>query len=259
MTEVTDGGELEDYEEVDRPRGVLSTSDRRFLTLSDTERTDEFSRPGRRQRENAIEERINHAVIDLALLTRTIDQEEVKINLEDVFTANESAWEDIPRVQTSMRPAIQFLIRGIIIGQPDRSIIDALDFTRTLDPVITRFEDSIEAWLNAQRGMTADFELSLDVENVRSVDSLIEELEIRRSPVTGEDRLRISGVLDRAGLGEDRILELLGEEPDEEEGSAFSLEELAAMSNDQLAVLLDAERITVDEQIAALEEKYGEE
>jgi hypothetical protein len=155
---------------------------------------------------------------------------------------------------------VLFMIRAIHANEPDRPIETIEDLTAVLKPVIENFEQGIDLYLNQERNVRADFEITPQISKLQTLEGVINELEVRRAPLTGQDRRETRRFLDSAGLGEERITELLGEVPDDDgDGSEFSLEELASMSNEQLAVLLDAGRISVDEHISALEEKYGEE
>jgi hypothetical protein len=106
--------------------------------------------------------------------------------------------------------------------------------------------------------MTGDFEVTVSPETMRSIDSVVEELEIRREPLTGEDRLETAAVLERAGYEHDEILALIGEDPngDDEQGkSDYSMEQLVSFDVSRLAELFASGIITKEEHRTALEQK----
>jgi|APHM01.1.fsa_nt_gi hypothetical protein len=128
--------------------------------------------------------------------------------------------------------------------------------------VIKEFERGIQGWLNAQCGMTADFEITVTADNVRSIESLIQELEDQRIPINPKERPATAGILARAGIDEDRIMELVSNNPvtktdsdDDPAESNYSTEELAGLPTEKLAQLLETQTITAEEQTAALKEK----
>jgi hypothetical protein len=238
----------------------LSPADRRYLNFSHEERLDEYTRPARRKREDAIEERLNHGVIDLDFLTRTIDQ--AQIDLDDVFTTGKSPGVDFPRIQMSIPGALRLLIRGILADERNRQIKGygfGYDFSDELRPVTNQFETSIEQWLIAQQQIIGDVELEVSVDNRRTVESLIEELEARQTAVGGEERDKKNEILECAGIGEEKRQDLLGEDPSndgvEPAESSYSTEELAALPIEGLGELLQRGVITLDAHTAALEKK----
>jgi|APHM01.1.fsa_nt_gi hypothetical protein len=261
---MTDGGSTteddSEGEDQGRKRGFLSQSDRRYLRLTEDEREDEYSRPLRYERRQRIKERTGNAALDIPLLVQYADDEIYEYAFGSEATSEGMIGAvDTVRTRRTFPKFIAFLLRAILVEEPTRPIETTDDVRAVIRPFLDEVETGIEHWLNQEGDATADFEITPSVDKLQTIPGLIEELEIRRSPVTGEERLRIAAVLDRAGLGEERITELLGEEPDDDgDGSEFSLAQLAAMSTEQLAVLLDAGRISADEQISALEEKYGE-
>jgi len=97
----------------------------------------------------------------------------------------------------------------------------------------------------------------VSTETMRSIDSVVEELEIRRSPLTGEERLRTAAVLERAGYDYDEITALLGESPeddDEQEQSNYSREELISFDVTRLAELYAAGVISEEEYRTSIEQ-----
>jgi hypothetical protein len=217
-----------------------------------------YSQASEREIRKRIRHRMYNSVLDLALIAREFPVEQT----QKVFTNPPDNTLDTPHIREKFPTVLRLFFRGIIADYPDRSIETIEDLTAVLEPVIENFEEGIELYLTQNRHVRADFEISPEISKVQTLEGVINELELRRSPVTGRERLKTEEFLASAGLGEERITELLGTVPDEDgdgDESEFSLEELAAMPNEQLAVLLDSERITVEEQIAALEEKYGEE
>jgi hypothetical protein len=190
-------------------------------------------------------------VLDLPLIVNRTDAE----MFEDAFSNDD---DDVPRVQTTMSDAFRFVIRAILADEPHRPIETTADLAAALSPVIHQFERGIEKWLNTQRQMTGDFEVAVSTETMRSIDSVVEELEIRRSPLTGEERLRTAAVLERAGYDYDEITALLGESPeddDEQEKSEYPMEQLVSFDVSRLAELFASGIITKEEHRTALEQK----
>jgi thioredoxin reductase len=86
---------------------------------------------------------------------------------------------------------------------------------------------------------------------------VVEELEIRRSPLTGEERVRTGAVLERAGLDDDEILALIGEDPTEEEAAEqqdYAMEQLASFDVTRLAELFAAGVISEEEYRTSIEQ-----
>lgn len=247
---------------VDRPRGILTESDRKYLVVSEEERlrADDpdkqgpFSRPARRKREGKIVERLYHGVLDLALIAQEVDQPTVQIDYEEIFTPDEPT--SVPRIRVDSPQILTALLRGITANESDRPITDAEDLRAVVAPAVDGLEKAIERWLNTQRNMTADYELTLSIENVRSIDSLVEELEIRREPLTGEERVRTGAVLERAGYDDDEILSLIGEEADEDKaGSDYQMKQLVQFPIETLTELVANGKITEDEHTEAIRRK----
>lgn len=235
----------------ERDRGILTSSDRTFLRLSEEEAKDQYTRQGRSRRYRTIRDRLTDSVLDLPLVVSRTDTK----MFEDAFAADDD--DDIPRVQAAMSDAFRFLIRAILADEPHRPMETTADLAAALSPVMSEFERGIEKWLSSQRQRTADFELTVSTETMRSVDSLVEELEIRRSPITGKDRLRTGVILECAGYPDDEILALLGEVPSEEkiEQPDYSMEQLADMDVTRLAELFAAGVIRKEQHRKAIEKK----
>jgi hypothetical protein len=241
-----------DFEDMgERPRGVLTQTDREFLRISSEDRYEQYSRQGRSRRYRTIRDRLTNSVLDLPLIVNRTDAE----MFEDAFSNDD---DDVPRVQTTMSDAFRFVIRAILADEPHRPIETTADLAAALSPVIHQFERGIEKWLNTQRQMTGDFEVTVSTETMRSIDSVVEELEIRRSPLTGEERVRTGTVLERAGLDDDEILALIGEDPTEEEAAEqqdYPIEQLASFDVTRLAELFAAGVISEEQHRTALEQK----
>jgi hypothetical protein len=247
---------------VDRPRGILTESDRRFLAVSkeerlradDPDKQGPFSRPARRKRESMIVERLYHGVLDFALIAREVDQPTVRIDYEEIFTTDDPA--SVPRIRVDSPQILTALVRGITANESDRPITNAGDLRAVVAPAVDGLEKAIERWLNTQRNMTADYELNLSIENVRSIDSLVEELEIRRSPLTGEERVRVGAVLERAGYDDNEITALIGAEPDgDESGSEYPMHQLVEFPIETLTELVAEGKITETEHTTAIRQK----
>jgi hypothetical protein len=247
---------------VDRPRGILSSSDRKYLIVSEEERlrADDpdkqgpFTRPARRQRENNIVERLYHGVLDFALIAREVDQPTVRIDYEEIFTTDDPT--SVPRIRVDTPQILTALVRAITANESDRPITNAGDLRAVAAPAVDGLEKAIENWLNTQRNMTAEYELTLSIENVRSIDSLVEELEIRREPLTGEERVRVGAVLERAGYDDAEITALIGEEPDgDESGSEYPMRQLVEFPIETLTELVAEGKITETEHTTAIRQK----
>jgi len=253
---------------VDRPRGILTESDRRFLVVSkeerlradDPDKQGPFSRPARRKRESMIVERLYHGVLDFALIAREVDQPTVQIDYEEIFTTDDPA--SVPRIRVDSPQILTALVRAITANESDRPITAAGDLRAVVAPAVDGLEKAIENWLNTQRNMTAEYELTLSIENVRSIDSLVEELEIRRDPLTGEERLETAAVLERAGYEHDEILALIGEDPnndddadESESGSEYPMNQLVEFPLETLTELVAEGKITESEHTTAIRQK----
>jgi len=247
---------------VDRPRGILTESDRRFLVVSkeerlradDPDKQGPFSRPARRKRESMIVERLYHGVLDFALIAREVDQPTVRIDYEGIFTTDDPT--SVPRIRVDSPQILTALVRGITANESDRPITNAGDLRAVVAPAVDGLEKAIENWLNTQRNMTADYELTLSIDNVRSIDSLVEELEIRRSPLTGEERVRVGAVLERAGYDDNEITALIGEEPDgDESGSEYPMHQLVEFPLETLTELVANGEITESQHTTAIRQK----
>jgi hypothetical protein len=88
----------------DRPRGILTEADRKFLDLSPEKRREQYSSPAASQRRRAIRERVREAIHDLRLLNNELSDEE----LEKAVGPKQMGWVDLTR---SLVPATTFLYR----------------------------------------------------------------------------------------------------------------------------------------------------
>jgi len=256
---ITDGGYPREID--DRKRGSYTTADRTYLRRSEDDRLDAYHRAARSQRKKAVPERTRNSVLDVPLLANHADTEVYR----DVFASEVREDSDmfdtelaIPRTQHALSSLVVLLIRAIRADEADRPVESIDDMTTVLAPVMSEIEDGVEEWLNHHRDVTADFELSLSVSKLQTVDALIEELDIRRSPLTGEERLETAQVLERAGYDDDEITALIGESPeddDEQEKSDYPMEQLVSFDVSRLAELFASGIITKEEHRTALEQK----
>jgi hypothetical protein len=79
-TNTTDTGEevsIEKNKDPDRPRGILSPTDRRYLLMSEEEREEEYTQQGRSRRRKAIEERLQEGYKDFTILLDELSPKEV--------------------------------------------------------------------------------------------------------------------------------------------------------------------------------------
>lgn len=266
---MTDGGSTTEGDDEDqgRKRGIISQSDRRYLRLSEDEREDEYSRPLRYERRQRIKERTGNAALDIPLLVQYADDEVYEYAFGTGGTSEGMIGAaDTARTRRTFPKFIVFLLRAVMVEEPTRPIETTDDLRAVIRPFLDEVESGIEHWLNQERDVTADFEIKPSVDKLQTIPGLIEELELRRSPVTGKERLRTAAVLDRAGIAEEKIAALLGDpesangtdsEPDKTDGSYndYTPEELAALPTEKLSELLAAGIISVDTQAAAIEAK----
>lgn len=258
MRLITDGGYPREID--DRKRGILTTSDRTYLRADEDERLEIHERPGLYQREDAIRERTRNSVLDVPLLANHADTEVYR----DVFASEVREDSDmfdtelaIPRTQHALSSLIVFFIRAVRADEADRPVESIDDMTTVLAPVISEIEDGIEEWLNHHRDVTADFELSLSVSKLQTVDALIEELKLRRTSLPPDEWFETAQVLERAGLDNDEITALIGEDPeddDEQEQSNYSREELISFDVTRLAELYAAGVISEEEYRTSIEQ-----
>jgi len=119
-----------DFEDMgERPRGVLTQTDREFLRISSEDRYEQYSRQGRSRRYRTIRDRLTNSVLDLPLIVNRTDAE----MFEDAFSNDD---DDVPRVQTTMSDAFRFVIRAILADEPHRPIETTADLAAALSPVI---------------------------------------------------------------------------------------------------------------------------
>jgi hypothetical protein len=257
MSLITDGGYPREID--DRKRGILTTADRTYLRADKDERLEIHERPGLYQREDAIRERTRNSVLDVPLLANHADTGVYT----DVFEVREDsdAFDTevaVPRTQSALSSLIVFLIRAVRADEPDRPVESIDDMTTVLAPVVDEIEDGIEEWLNHHRDVTADFELSLSVSKLQTIDGLIEELQLRRTSLPPDEWFETAQVLERAGLDNDEITALIGESPedDDEQGkSDYPMEQLVSFDVTRLAELFAAGVITKEQHRTALKQK----
>jgi hypothetical protein len=247
----------------DRKRGILTNADRLFLRRSEDEREDEYTRPLRYERRQKIKERTANAVLDISLLAKFGDDELYLHAFTDEKTPEGLIEKTDPmRTRRALSKFTLFLARAQLAEKLQTSEgteipPESANVRLALRPVLDEIESGIEHWLNQERGMTADFEIPLNVENVRTIEQVKEELELRRTPVTGKERLETAALLDRAGVEMDEILSLLGEDvpEDAETYEDYSPEELAELPTEKLSRLLADGVLSVTQHSAAIDAK----
>jgi len=201
-----DGGEIPERE---RGRGILSSSDREYLKNSDSWR-EQHSRSAEAQRRKAIKSRMWDAIHDFRPLTDDVEPE----TLQDVFGA-----DDIgnPPVQEAMPYAFAFLIRAVLANENEREIERKTDVVAAVDPVLDQFEAGLRYWLNGDKGVAANVDVSIEASNVRQTDEYVDEL--RERSVVGRERIQAATQLSQAGYSTDEIYSILGDDPLSEEKS----------------------------------------
>lgn len=87
----------------DRPRGVLSESDRKFLSKPAEEREEEYSSSARSQRRSAIRERVSNAILDYPLLADELEDDQLENIVGDIFDREESTTQLIDSLKAQTR------------------------------------------------------------------------------------------------------------------------------------------------------------
>jgi|APHM01.1.fsa_nt_gi hypothetical protein len=259
MNLITDGGYPREIDE--RKRGILTTADRTYLRADEDERLEIHERPGLYQREDAIRERTRNSVLDVPLLATCADTEVYADVFESDVREDSDGFDTeiaIPRTQHALSSLIVFFIRAVRADEPTRPVESIDDMTTVLGPVISEIEDGIEEWLNQHRDITADFELSVSVSKLQTIDALIEELKLMRTSLPPDEWFSTAQVLERAGYDDDEITALIGESPedDDEQGqSDYPMEQLVSFDVTRLAELFASGVITKEEHRTALKQK----
>ena len=91
-----------DSDTADRPRGILSEADRKYLIATEQEREDNYSRQAQNLREREIRKRLRHGLLDLDLILRSLDPDV----LEEVFSRELVESEGILSLQRGLAGAI---------------------------------------------------------------------------------------------------------------------------------------------------------
>lgn len=217
-----------DSETNGRPRGVLTDRDRKYLSLSEEEREEEFSPSARSKTKRDIRERVRNAALDLSYLAAALDEE----LLNDVFAPERGSIEidGEERAQTEMKESqlfisagVEFLLRASVAdGRVDRD--PRLGVETAVSPFLEEVERGIQRWLN-RNGVYADLEVGVSTADIKPVDSFATELAEREEPDLGLEYWRVRAILDRGGYSAEEIDELVGDHPltdDEEEGDSDS-------------------------------------
>lgn len=86
-----------DIDETDRPRGILSKADRKYLTQTLDERKENYTRQGRSNRKRNIRERLRNGLLDMDLILRGLELDV----LEQAFDAEQENSEDsLPTIES---------------------------------------------------------------------------------------------------------------------------------------------------------------
>ena len=91
-----------DADEAGRPRGILSEADRKYLLASDDEREANYSRQACSLREREIRKRLRHAMLDLDLILRGLDEGVLK----QVFEPEQITSEQITKMEYGLAGAV---------------------------------------------------------------------------------------------------------------------------------------------------------
>lgn len=86
-----------DIDETDRPRGILSKADRKYLTQTLDERKENYTRQGRSNRKRNIRERLRNGLLDMDLILRGLELDV----LEQAFDVEQENSEDsLPTIES---------------------------------------------------------------------------------------------------------------------------------------------------------------
>lgn len=242
--------------DVDRERGAITDADRAYLRRSEKERKENYSRTALYQRQKHIYNRTENAVLDIPILARHGDDELYRYLFSSEVDDGRKKTADTARTQRAYSDVAVFLIRGVLADEPERPIETPDDLEAVLRPVMDEIEDGIQQWLNRERDRTAAVELTASVDKIQTVDGLIEELELRRTSLDSTDRLETAKILERAGVDDDKILSLIGDEGDEDNaGSNYEMHQLVEFPLETLTELVANGKITESEHTTAIRQK----
>lgn len=257
---VTDGGtEPEPIEKGDRARGILTPTDRAYVRATNSQREAEYSRPAREQRWRYIRDRAENAVYDIGILSKHSGNRLYTYLFADEIPDGRKASADTERTRRVLPEIAVFFIRAVLAGEPDRPLNSPNDLAAVLRPVLDELERGVEHWLNREHEMRADVETEVTVKMLQTIEGFIDELQMRRVPVTGEEYFETAAVLERAGYGYDEITALIGEDPtdddEDESGSEYPMQQLVEFPLETLTRLIAAGEITQEEHTEAIRRK----
>lgn len=246
--------------DVDRERGIITHADRIYLRRSEAEREENYSRTATYQRQKNIYKRTENGVLDIPILARHGDVGLFRYLFASERDDGRKKTADTARTQRTYSDFVVFLIRAVVADEPERPIQTTEDLEAVLRPVFDEIETGMEQWLNQERNRTAAFELMSSIQKIQTMDGLVEELELRRSPLEPEERVKTAKKLERAGYDDDEIQSILGEphseeEEEEEEGSEYPMSDLVQFPIETLTDLIATGDITKDEHTEAIRRK----
>lgn len=216
-----------------RERGILTTADREFLSMSDEERKNEYSAPARSQRRRAIASRIENALLDFPILAGEIEDE----TIQDVFgpergsftvDGEEVVGSQIQTGQMGVPFGVMFLLRIARGGEPHALLPDSHlpeSVEHSLKPFLDDLERGIQIWLNDFHNLTGDVDVSVSVDDLRTSDELVEDIREGDAHITGIEKIETISQLSRAGWDSDEIAELLGFDTDDEDSESEDVDD----------------------------------
>jgi len=193
----------------DTTAGVITDSQREYLRMDDAEREETYERQVRYRFRERIKTRLTNLMVrDFPILASHLDEE----LLEHVFKMpDQDELEDGSAAFWSgagIPPALRFLIQSTQVNRQTPNI--ALGLESVLETFNSHFEKAIKRYLIEEQGVVADISVSYEADNIRPQEDFIQELEEREEPVTGAERIEMAGILQRIGVSEDEMIELLG-------------------------------------------------
>ena len=205
----------------EQSRGILTEADREYVR-----NPDEYSRQAAYNREQAIRERLQRAFNDFPLLATELNDSVLDDLLAPEWHTREDEDGDTvtgSKLQSeviTLSHGVTFLLRAALAT--DRyDPAPAVGVESALSPFISELERGIERWLNQRHGLMGDVSVSVEVNDLQRVDTLVDELEKRDEPLAGYfDRLEVAAELSRAGYSTEEIAELVGEHPDFDDDAA---------------------------------------
>lgn len=149
----------EDAEDPDRDRGILSDADRRYLLADRDEWVSERTKQAESRRRNAIQKRVQNALLDFHLLVEYWPAE----RRDELFAADVGTAEDA-ELQAVLSDVIRFMYAGL--GGPQR-------FERPLREGVEKGEVTLG---NVESGLLVSVDFDVDYSTAHDIRGVIEDI-----------------------------------------------------------------------------------